>query len=135
MEKGLVIETQNNKMTVRFTSSEACKKCGGCAVKDGYAVLSDLDNTVDAKVGDTVVMENNAGNMLTAASIIYLIPVAALVGGYFTGLFFSSLINVSEKFAVFTALLVFGLSFFVISNIDKRFAKKPSFQPKIIKKI
>lgn len=135
MEKGLVVDTQNNKMTIRLASSEACKSCGGCLIKDGQAILEDIENSVSAQKGDTVIIENKPANVITAASIIYLIPVVALIGGYFSGLLLVNLLQLAEKFAVLIALAIFTCSFFLISIIDKRFAKNSNFKPVVVKKL
>ncbi len=135
MEKGIVVEAQNNKISVRFSTSEACKKCGACDVGSGQPVMSDIDNTVNATVGDTVFIQNNDNSMLKAASIIYLIPVAAIIGGYFIGSVLLGLIGLAAKYAVLFALSFFFASFFAISMIDKKLADNVNFKPVVVKKM
>jgi len=134
MEKGLVVKADEDKITVRMTATEACNKCGGCSIKEGQSFL-DIDNTVKASVGDTVLIENKSSNVLTAASIIYLLPIVLLVGGYFLSLLLVKILGLGEKYAVLGAILAFALSFPLISLIDKQLAKKNTFKPLIVRKI
>lgn len=135
MEKGLVVKADNKKMTIRFGSTEACKKCGACQIKDDQAILAGVDNTVDAKVGDTVAIENKPSTMVMAAVIIYLLPVIFLIGGYFLSLFIVNSLNFNDKYAVLGALFTFALSFYVVTLIDKRLNKSSTFKPIAIKKL
>lgn len=135
MEKGLVIKADNNKITIRFATTEACQKCGACLIKDNQAILPDIDNNVKAKVGDSVLIENKPSNMVTAALIIYLIPVIFLIGGYFLSLLIVNYLQIADKFAALGAIIAFALSFFLVSFIDKRLSKSSKFKPLAIKKL
>jgi len=135
MEKGLVVKADNDKITIRMAATEACKKCGCCSIKDDKAFIENLDNSIEAQVGDAVFIENKPSNTLTAASIIYLLPIVLLIGGYFLSLLLVKLLRLDEKFAVLGAIILFALSFPLISVIDKQLAKKNTFKPVIHKKI
>lgn len=135
MEKGLVIKADNDKMTVRFSTTEACQKCGACLIKDNQAILPNIDNSVGAKVGDRVVIENKPRNSVTAALIIYLVPVIFLIAGYFLSLLIVNFLQIADKFAVLGAIIAFAFSFFLISLIDKHLSKSSKFKPVAVKKL
>ena len=74
-ERGVVSKVKGNKATVRFERQSACDKCHMCAVtKDGMKVEIVIENTLGANEGDCVEVEMGEKYVLTAATIVYVIP-------------------------------------------------------------
>ena len=63
----------------------SCKSCEGCPQKPKDEVLALAENPVDAKPGDVVEVESNAGNAIGIAALVYLVPCVFLVLGYLLG--------------------------------------------------
>lgn len=105
---------------------EAIRKsaCGGCSQKEGCGVSAisgllsgksiqlKVDNSLDAKVGDTVVVGVEDGAFLKMAVRAYLLPLLALIG---SAILFSRLFG-SEWLVVMLSVLVMMISFYLVRN-------------------
>lgn len=58
-----------------------CHKCSGCGAAKETLKLT-VQNPVAAKPGDLVRINASSGPVLKAAAILYLLPIALLIGGY-----------------------------------------------------
>lgn len=124
-ERGIVAKLKGNKATVRFDRRSACDKCHMCAVtKDGMKVEVVVDNTLGASVGDVVEVEMGEKYVLTAAAIVYVIPLVLIGVGIGIGTLLSELAE---------ALLALGgliIGFVIAILLDKLvIRKKKGFSP------
>lgn len=63
--------------------SHNCADCAGCGSmihQDNVAVVA--ENTLGARVGQTVTVESSTGKVLSLAALIYLLPFVGLFGAY-----------------------------------------------------
>lgn len=91
-ERGMVAKVKGNKATVRFDRRSACDKCHMCATtKDGMKVEVVVENTLGANVGDYVEVEMGEKYVLTAAAIVYVIPLVLIGAGIGIGTLISEL--------------------------------------------
>lgn len=121
----MVAKIKGNKATVRFDRRSACDKCHMCATtKDGMKVEVVVENTLGANVGDYVEVEMGEKYVLTAAAIVYVIPLVLIGAGIGIG----TLIN---EFA--QALFALGgliIGFVIAILLDKLvIRKKKGFVP------
>lgn len=124
-ERGVVAKIKGNKATVRFDRRSACDKCHMCATtKDGMKVEVVVENTLGANVGDFVEVEMGEKYVLTAAAIVYVIPLVLIGAGIGIG----TLINELAQALLALAGLVVG---FVIAILLDRLVirKKKGFTP------
>lgn len=124
-ERGVVVKVKNGRATVRFDRKSACDSCHMCAVtKDGMKVEVLVDNTLGAAVGDFVSIQMGEKFVLTAAAIVYIIPLVLVGVGLWLGTLVSELAQV--LFAV--GGLILG---FVVAFVLDRFVirKKKGFVP------
>ena len=124
-ERGVVSKVKGNKATVRFERRSACDKCHMCAVtKDGMKVEVVVENTLGANEGDFVEVEMGEKYVLTAATIVYVIPLV-LTG---LGIGLGTLINEIAQICLGIGGLVIG---FVIAILLDRLVirKKKGFVP------
>lgn len=126
-ERGVVSKIKGNKATVQFERHSACDKCHMCAVtKDTMKVEVTLDNTLGANVGDFVEVEMGERYVLTAAAIVYVIPLV-LIG---VGIGLGTLI--SELAQVLMALGGLIIGFAIAILLDKFvIRKKKGFSPRM----
>lgn len=126
-ERGVVSKIKGNKATVQFERHSACDKCHMCAVtKDTMKVEVTLDNTLGANVGDFVEVEMGERYVLTAAAIVYVIPLV-LIG---VGIGVGTLIN--ELAQVLMALGGLVIGFVIAILLDKLvIRKKKGFAPRM----
>lgn len=124
-ERGVVSKVKGNKATVRFERRSACDKCHMCAVtKDGMKVEVVIENSLGANEGDFVEVEMGEKYVLTAATIVYVIPL--ILTGLGIGL--GTLINEIAQICFAIGGLVIG---FVIAILLDRLVirKKKGFVP------
>lgn len=128
VEVGQVIEVKKGKAIVRFSRKTSCDKCGMCAFKkDDMFVKCTLLNSLGAKVGDEVKVHMGKGYVLTAAVIVYLIPLV-LAGVALLSTF------MLKEYIQFIAVVVSLIIGFVISALLDKFviAKKKGFRPTMV---
>ena len=126
-ERGVVSKIKGGKATVQFERHSACDKCHMCAVtKDTMKVEVTLDNTLGANVGDFVEVEMGERYVLTAAAIVYVIPLV-LIG---VGIGLGTLINELAQVLMGLGGLVVG--FVIAILLDKLvIRKKKGFAPRV----
>ena len=66
-----------------------CEECAGCGVT-GAAVRAKATNPIDARPGQKVVVESSTSKMMHIILLVYLIPVALFMAGYFITAFLTS---------------------------------------------
>lgn len=126
-ERGVVSKIKGNKATVQFERHSACDKCHMCAVtKDTMKVEVTLDNTLGANVGDFVEVEMGERYVLTAAAIVYVIPLVLIGVGIGVGTL------ISELAQVLMALGGLIIGFAIAILLDKLvIRKKKGFSPRM----
>jgi len=84
-ERGKVVKIlEGNLAEVHFPASPACVKCGIC--RDvGEQVAIQARNEAGAKLGNTVEVEIPMRDVLWAQILLFVLPVAALMAGYYVG--------------------------------------------------
>lgn len=126
-EKGVVYKLKGKRCVVRFDRRSACASCHMCNVaEDKQKVEVLLENSLDAKIGDIVEVEMGERYVLTAAVIVYVIPLI-LVGA---GIGIGSL--VSELCQILMAVGGFIFGFVIAALLDKFvIRKKKGFKPEM----
>ncbi|MCK8817206.1 SoxR reducing system RseC family protein [Natroniella sulfidigena] len=94
------------KVKVEIRRHSACGDCGKCDERNSMKLV--IDNDLEAQEGDIVVLELQENDLLSAAVVIYLVPLLGLIAGYFLGL---ALGIEAELFRVLLGFVLFGLSF------------------------
>jgi positive regulator of sigma E activity len=84
-----------------------------------------LPNTVGAKEGDRVAVDLSPKRLVQASLLAYAVPLVLLIGGVLLG----------SRYADWAGLVlgVFacGIGYLILRVVDRRSAKKRSFQPRI----
>ena len=94
----------------RLSACDTCRaKCGGHCDK-ASTVETKVKNTLDARVGDTVVLSTDSQKVLLYAFSVFLLPIILAFIGYFT----ANALFESAVFSALSALTFFVLTFFVI---------------------
>lgn len=130
-----MIDTKENKVTIRLAATEACNNCAGCEIIDDQAILKDIENSLKVKKGDTVLIDNKPKNIIMGAVIVYLLPLIFIVVGYFIGVLIVAGLNIVKDFAILIALIMLVLAFPVVRIIDNRLSRKSTFKPVLAKKL
>lgn len=127
IEKGKIIKIKGDKATVQFDRKSACDRCHMCAVvKDPMKVQIVVKNTLNLSVGDYVAVEMGQRYVVTAAAIVYMIPLALTGVGIGLGTLLSELWQVI--FAFIGLIIGFGIAI----ALDKVLKNKKGFTPKMV---
>ncbi len=120
-----VISVTDNHAKVMIRKHSACGKCGKCSSDNNMTVV--VNNHLNAKIGDMVILEMEEGNLLNAAILIYFVPLVGLIAGYLLGV---GLGFVTELSKIILGLLLFILSFLGARKFGKR--QQDEYKVKII---
>ncbi len=121
---GIVLKVNNEnscEVSVARVSmcGENCGACkGGCKPSD-KVVCADCSN-FDLKAGDRVVLSTNSNYVLLSAFCVYVLPLFALVAGWFVG----SAIFDKEIFIIFSAICFLIFFFLIVNFADKKIKKR-----------
>jgi sigma-E factor negative regulatory protein RseC len=119
-ESAVVIEVDNGNMLIEVLPQSAC---GGCDVKSacGTNILSALfkhratrmrvENSVDARPGDHVIVGIDESEMVSGSVRLYLWPLLGLIGGAIAA---QSLIHPSEASAIAGGLSGMALALWLV---------------------
>ena len=120
------IVTKLNK-NYAFVSS-SCTNCSTCVSKDACSVNMLTDgsskiiealNTKEAKVGDKVLIHIPPSRAISAATIIYILPLFIMIIGYFIGFYLTN----NEKGGAIGCILGILVGFGLVKGIDNLFRK------------
>ena len=129
---GVVVEVQGEKAVVQIKRVSACgESCGSCSGGcQNTAQKVEAFNQVAAKQGQVVQMEMKDSDVLTAAFMVYIIPLILLFVGYFAG---SALFKV-EWLAIIAGIVFMIASFMVLKKYDNQLNQSKRYTP-IINKV
>jgi len=128
-EKAKIIKTKKNNAIARVNRKSACGSCGMCAIKpkDLFIDLT-VQNTLNAKVGDEVLIDVSAGSVAKMSLVAYLIPL--VLGIVFLMVFYYFVKTEWLTIIAFFVGLAFG--FLIVFVIDKKIYSKQKNQPKMV---
>lgn len=129
-KQGIVIEISNNISKVKEIKHGDCENCGSCAGSN--AMVVDVNNQVGAKIGDKVIFEFKQDNILKAAFIIYVLPLAAIFIGAMLGGMGSELVDINKTmFQVIGGIICFFIAVVFIIYYEKKSKADINKLPKI----
>ena len=124
-QKGIVVEANGKRATVRFKKTDACGHCNACFRFGSNEADIEMDNTLGAKKGDEVYIDMHANTVLKASAIVYGIPIIGLILGVAAGSRFG------EIYAAIGGVALSGLSFLILKKLEPKFAKMNEFKPRM----
>ena len=137
--QGLVISASEDGWAQVVTErNEACAECASrknCHSScSSIRVTTKVLNTSDAKTGDHVSISLDSDAVLKGAAALYLIPIAGLLAGAFTGAGLSEALGIGET----ASPIIFGfaglsLGFGLTAFISKRMASNNRLTPVVSK--
>lgn len=124
---GQVIEAHGSKVLVRFKRTKACGDCNMCASFGSDEAVVEVENRLNARIGDRVELSLHSSSMLKASFIAYGIPLLALLLGVLIGIQFSDLLGAALGIAAPAA------SFLVIHFFEPTIKRRSEFEPYMIR--
>ncbi len=122
-EKAIVVASKRDRAQVEIIRTSACDGCRGCSVgKEGKPIRVWAKNPISAKIGQVVEIELNASTFLSAALIVYGVPLLAFLAGIGFGYKVSESLKITstEPFAILTGLGAMLAVFLIIHFATKR---------------
>ena len=108
-QKAKVLRVSGDKATVSVVRQSACghdcSTCAGCGVST-EAIVAEAINNMNAKAGDTVLVESNTTAVIGIAAVVYFLPVALFFCFYIV----SKALGATEAIALICGGFGFGLS-------------------------
>lgn len=126
-QNGIVKKLHTNTAEVEIHRSAACgESCASCGLCAGQNAIVTVSNELGAAVGDSVTIDMANRKVLGAAFLVYIVPLIALIAGYFIGfaIFKSELPSVGLGFALM------AVTFVIIILCDKKLKKR--YTPRIV---
>ncbi|HKL93981.1 MAG TPA: SoxR reducing system RseC family protein [Clostridia bacterium] len=128
LEIGKITKLKKNSAVVSFDRKSACDSCHMCATtRGGMKVETLVPNALQANVGDYVEVEMGDKFVLTAAVIVYIIPLLLVGAGIGIGVLFS------ETVQIILAAAGLILGFVIAFLLDKVVKKKKGFSPQMVR--
>lgn len=111
----------NDQFLIQIYKDSACSHCSGCG--DASKINKEEVFTIKdrkVEVGDIVTFEIESSKILSAALLVYVFPVFAMILGYLI----SSYADASEGWSIFYSFSALIVSFLIIFLYDKSVGKK-----------
>lgn len=131
-EKGKVLETKNDFVTVEVKRSFECEGCNlesFCMKGNEDKTQFEIANTLEAKKNDLVTFELNPRSRVLSSFLIFIMPLIILCMIYFIT---KNLLSFSENIAIVLSIAAWGLSFFLLKYFNSVLGKSNFFKPKLI---
>lgn len=122
-QTGKVIELlQNGEARVSIKRASACghdcTSCGACGAQ-AKPIVTEVVNTVGAKVGDTVEIESKTARILGLACVVYIVPLVLFFVFYFA----ASNIFKTEGASILSALIGLVCGVLIAIPVNRREVK------------
>ncbi len=128
-EQGEVISVKKARATVKVDKKDECSKCGMCLFPKGASSVEfDAENKLNAKQGDTVIIETQKDGKLLGVALAFLVPLL-LVG---VAIALNYLVIFNELITLGVAVGLVVVWYAVLALIDKKLKKTVNFSTKIV---
>lgn len=133
-EYGVVLNVENGNAIIGLKRNSACSSCGACELGSNHSQMElTLENTVNARPGDTVEIQLPASQFLKASAILYLIPLIGLILGIVLGYYIGLALNANaEIIGAVNGILFTTLAYMSIRRLEPKFKKNTDLNPTIV---
>lgn len=128
-EVGIVVNADGKDATVKVDKKDECSKCGMCLFPKNASSIEFLsDNDIGASVGDQVIIERKKEAKLTAAILIFLVPLlliglSALLTYLFIGI---------DIWVLILSIIFIIVWYNILSVIDKKLKNRQDYKHIIV---
>lgn len=134
---GIVIEINEDRAKVRLQKHAACGDCGACQHgTENMQIEVEALNEAHATIGDLVTLDLETANVISAAFIVYVIPLAAFIISMFLTKTIIEKTGMMVQVELTSALMgfaVMGIVFLVIKKNETRFHRSKKYLSTITK--
>lgn len=118
-EEGVVVAINGNMAKVKMEAKKGCDGCSLCSRVSETEMVLDAMIQKPVNIGDRVSITIKRGTIVKTAFILYMFPIMGLIGGYYFGRFFESLVHIQNRGELLPAM--FGILFLVLCFIPIHF--------------
>ncbi len=119
-QQATVVKVENNKILVEAQTRSQCSQCGqhSCTTSviakwfNFHSNRFYLDNTLDAKLGDTVIIGLNEDTLVKASLSAYLLPLMAMLACAIT----AALLDLNQGLQAVFALVGLMIGFWLVKQ-------------------
>jgi positive regulator of sigma E activity len=123
-ETGVIVGLYGDQAMVEMEASRECEACGACRYTSTGRMVTSVQNSLDAQVGDTVKIDIEPQLVVAAALIVFT--------GYAVFFWLGELLGLnSEGVGIFGGIILLIASYFVVRTIDKRAGISHRFEPRM----
>ena len=128
-EVGLVVAVDKNFATVKVDKKDECSKCGMCLFpKNADSIEIRAENSLGAKVGETVVFEKAENANLLGALLVFLVPLI-LIG---LSAVIAYIFIKKEIWVLILSVIFIVMWYTMLAIIDKRLKNSQKFCAKVV---
>lgn len=124
---GLVTVVKDGTAQIHFLRGSACAHCGACLTVGESEMEVTLPNTLNAKVGDRVVVDLSPKRVVQASLLAYAVPLLLLIGGVLLGSRYADWAGLA------LGVVACGVGYLLLRIVEKKSKKKNSFQPRMMR--
>ena len=124
---GLVTAVKDGNVQIHFLRGSACAHCGACLTVGESEMEITLPNTLNAKEGDRVAVDLSPKRVVQASLLAYAMPLGLLIGGVLIGS------RIADWAGLAMGVGACGIGYLVLRIVDRKSAKKHSFQPRLMR--
>lgn len=132
---GVVISVEKDIAKVEIQKHSSCSNCSACKLGDeNSSVVAEVYNEIGVKVGQTVYIDMESKQVLSAALIMYVIPLFSLLAGIIGASIVLNAIGITGNTDVYSAIVGFFImtaSFVIIRFKDKKLKSSGKYLPMI----
>ena len=138
LEEGWVVGIDGETAQVSVSRNSACGGCsqeGACNPLDpsGQEIVIRIDNTLDARPGQRVVVGIEENMVLRGAAWVYALPLAAFFFGYWVGAKMAPAGQGESGTAIAGALIGLGLAVAVVYWRFRRHSVSAAYRPRMVR--
>jgi len=123
-QSGKIVEIINhNTAKVIIQKHASCKNCGACHIGTNSDIAIIAENKIDAETGNIVLVSMETQSVLSAAFIMYVIPLLILIASIFTGTRIFKTEN-GEVYSILMGFIFLALFYIIIRQNENKFRKK-----------
>ena len=134
-EQGVVEEIVHQKAVVRIQKGASCAGCesrGSCMVMADKTVLIEVDNELQADVGDRVELGMPSGSLMKLSLLVYFFPVLGFVAGAFiAGAWAESFHMDSTTASLLGGFIAMAITFFVVKWLSRGALDRGEYRPRM----
>lgn len=133
-ETGTVVRTREGRVSVRLSRTSRCQGCNACILAGGGAyMLAEAEDPLGVSVGDQVVIESRGPGQIGGSFVVYILPLALFVLGFFAASTIARPSGRSEGIGVAGGLLFVVLYFAAMALYYRRPAAKARAAMRVVR--